>query len=38
MLEVIVGVTLTAVLGGLLVTFVKGLLDRRSERYSSSLT
>lgn len=37
MLEVIVGVTLTAVLGGLLVPLVKGIMDRRSERYSSSL-
>jgi phage protein U len=37
MLEVVVGVTLTAVLGGLLVPFVKGHLDRRSERYSSSV-
>ncbi len=37
MLEVIVGVTLTAVLGGLLVPLVKGILDRRSERYRSSL-
>jgi hypothetical protein len=35
--EVIVGVTLTAVLGGLLVPLVKGILDRRSERYRSSL-
>jgi hypothetical protein len=37
MLEVIVGVTLTAVLGGLLVPIVKGFLDHRSERYSSSM-
>jgi hypothetical protein len=37
MLEVVVGVTLTALLGGLLVPFVKGHLDRRSERYSSSV-
>jgi hypothetical protein len=37
MVEVIVGVALTAVLGGLLVPLVKGILDRRSERYSSSL-
>jgi hypothetical protein len=37
MVEVIVGVTLTAVLGSLLVPLVKGILDRRSERYSSSL-
>jgi hypothetical protein len=37
MLEVVVGVTLTAVLGGLLVPYVKGHLDRRSERYSSSV-
>lgn len=38
MVEVIVGVTLTAVLGGLLIPLVKGILDRHSERYSSSLT
>jgi hypothetical protein len=37
MLEVVVGVTLTALLGGFLVPFVKGLLDRRTERYSSSV-
>jgi len=37
MLEVIVGVTLTALLGGFLVPIVKGLLDRRTERYSSSV-
>jgi hypothetical protein len=37
MLEVVVGVTLTAVLGGLLIPLVKGFLDRRSERYSSSV-
>lgn len=37
MVEVIVGVTLTAVLGGLLVPLVKGFLDHRSERYRSSL-
>jgi hypothetical protein len=36
MLEVIVGVTLTAVLGGLLVPLVKGTLDRRGERHRSS--
>jgi hypothetical protein len=37
MLEVVVGVTLTALLGGLLVPIVKGFLDRRSERYSTSV-
>jgi hypothetical protein len=37
MLEVVVGVILTALLGGLLVPLVKGFLDRRSERYSSSV-
>ena len=37
MTEVIVGVALTAVLGGLLVPAVKGLLDRRGERYRASV-
>jgi hypothetical protein len=37
MLEVVVGVTLTALLGGFLVPVVKGRLDQRSERYSSSV-
>lgn len=37
MLEVIVGVALSALLSGLLVPFVKGVLDRRSERFSSSV-
>jgi hypothetical protein len=37
MLEVVVGVALTALLGGFLVPFVKGILDHRSERYSSSV-
>jgi hypothetical protein len=37
MLEVVVGVTLTALLGGLLVPYVKRRLDRGSERYSTSV-
>lgn len=37
MLEVVVGVALTALLGGLLIPFVKGRLDRRSERFTSSV-
>ncbi len=36
MAEVIVGVVLTAMLGGLLVPLVKGLIDRRSERFRAS--
>jgi hypothetical protein len=36
-LEVIVGVALTAVLGGLLVPSLKGSLDRRSEQFKSSV-
>jgi hypothetical protein len=36
MAEVIVGVVLTALLGGLLVPLVKGLIDRRSERFRAS--
>ena len=37
MLEIIVGVTLTALLGGILVPYVKGVGDRRSERYNTSV-
>lgn len=37
MVEVIVGVALTAVLGGLLVPVLKGIIDRRRERFQSSL-
>ena len=37
MLDVVVGVALTALLGGLLVPWVKGRLDRRSERFRSSV-
>lgn len=37
MVEVIVGVALTAVLGGLLVPVLKGRIDRRRERFQSSL-
>ena len=37
MLNVVVGVVLTALLGGLLVPFVKRRLDRRSERYTASV-
>ena len=37
MLEVIVGVALTALLGGLLVPYVKDRIDRRSERFRSSV-
>jgi hypothetical protein len=37
MLEVIVGVALTALLGGLLVPVLKESLDRRSEQYRSSV-
>jgi hypothetical protein len=36
MAEVIVGVVLTALLGGLLVPFVKGRIDRRSERFRAA--
>jgi hypothetical protein len=36
-LEVIIGVVLTALLGGLLVPSVKELLDRRSEQFRSSV-
>jgi hypothetical protein len=36
MAEVIVGVVLTALLGGLLVPYVKGVIDRRSERFRAS--
>jgi len=38
MAEVVVGVVLTAVLGGLLVPLVAGVLDRRSERFRASVT
>jgi hypothetical protein len=37
MLEVVVGVALTALLGGLLVSYLKGRIDRRSERFKSSV-
>src|SRR5437764_5142311 len=37
MAEVIVGVVLTASLGGLLVPILKGVLDRRSERFKASV-
>lgn len=37
MLEVVVGVALTALLGGLLAPWLKGRLDHRSERFRSSL-
>jgi hypothetical protein len=37
MAEVIVGVLLTAVVGGLLVPWVKGVLDRRTERFRASM-
>jgi hypothetical protein len=37
MLNVVVGVALTALLGGLLVPYVKGRIDRRTERYASSV-
>jgi hypothetical protein len=37
MAEVVVGVVLTAVLGGLLVPLVAGVLDRRSERFRASV-
>jgi len=36
-LEIIVGVALTALLGGLLIPVLKERLDRRSERFSSSV-
>jgi len=36
-LEVVVGVALTALLGGLLVPFLKGRIDRRSEQFKSSV-
>jgi hypothetical protein len=35
--EVVVGVALTALLGGLLVPYLKGYLDRRSEQFRSSV-
>jgi hypothetical protein len=35
--EVVVGVVLTAALGGLVVPLVKGILDRRSEQFRSSV-
>ena len=38
MAEVVVGVVLTAVLGGLLVPLMAGVLDRRSERFRASVT
>jgi hypothetical protein len=37
MREVVVGVILTALLGGLLVPLVKGSIDRRRERFDSSM-
>lgn len=37
MLNVVVGVVLTALIGGLLVPYLKGRLDRRSERFRSSV-
>jgi hypothetical protein len=36
-LEVVVGVALTALLSGLLVPYVKGRLDRRSELFRSAV-
>jgi hypothetical protein len=36
MAQVVVGVVLTALLGGLLVPLVKGVIDRRSERFRAS--
>src|SRR5689334_17633463 len=36
-LEVVVGVALTALLGGLLVPVVKGRLDRTAERYRTAV-
>ena len=36
MFEVVVGVVLTAALGGLLVPYVKGVLDRKTERFNAS--
>jgi hypothetical protein len=37
MQEVVVGVVLTALLGGLLIPIVKGIVDRRSERFNASV-